>query len=151
MLECHHSGDPMSVTQIPHIIHPFVTIDAPARAVFDVLSDLRRMPEWSIHFCRAIEVDRLDPNDSTVQSPGGPVYFGIRPHAETGVIDWFSGPTKEKAVRWPARVVDIGPAASLFTITALLDDAHPPEAVAHLFQEELEQLKQIVERDAASA
>ena len=132
----------------PQILYPHVVIDAPARAVFDFVRDLRNLPAWAIHFCKGI---RLDGEGAWVQSPQGEVYFATRPDAGTGVLDWLVGPTRESAARWPTRVVELPGDRSLFTVTALLDENADPAVLERLFADELGTLKRLVERTAGAS
>lgn len=123
-----------------------VVVDAPAEAVFDVVTDLRNMPRWAVHFCKSI---RLVGDGAIVRSPAGEVYFGVTGERSSGVIDWWSGPTKETAERWPTRAIDLAGGRSLYQVTALLDDAVPP-AIDQWFADELGALKELVEEKSGS-
>ena len=78
-----------------------VVVDAPPEAVFDFIDDLLNLPRWCIHFCKGI---RFIEDGAMVQTSSGEVYFWITPDRETGVLDWWSGPTAESAERRPTRV-----------------------------------------------
>jgi hypothetical protein len=121
-----------------------IEIDAPASVVFDFIQDLRHMPRWSIHFCQSI---RIEGDAAYVTSPSGEVYFAIDAIRATGVLDWWSGPSRGAARRWPTRVVSLTPSRSLYSVTALFD--RPEDAPANLdvlFRDELGMIKEIVER-----
>jgi hypothetical protein len=118
-----------------------VVIDAPAEIVFDVVSDLRNMPRWAIHWCKGI---RLIDDGAIVTTPSGEVYFGITGDRDLGILDWWSGPTMQTAERWPTRVVGLSGGRSLYEVTALLGDAVPPNIDQH-FADELGALKRLVE------
>jgi hypothetical protein len=124
-----------------------VVVDAPAESVFDVVTDLRTMPRWAIHFCKGI---RLTDDGAIVTTPSGEVYFGVAGDRDSGVIDWWSGPTKQTAERWPTRVVGLAGGRSLYQVTALLRDTAPPN-VDQLFADELGALKRLVEEQVVSA
>ena len=118
-----------------------ILIGRPVEAVFDFVADLRNMPRWSIHFCKGI---RLIPDGAIVSSPSGEVYFGITANRDSGVLDWWSGPTRETAERWPTRVVGLPGGRSLYTVTAILGAGLPPN-IDELFADELGALKRLVE------
>ena len=118
-----------------------VIIDAPVESVFDFVADLRNLPRWSIHFCKGI---RLIPDGALVSSPSGEVFFGITANRDSGVLDWWSGPTRETAERWPTRVLGLPDGRSLYTVTAILGAAVPPN-IDELFADELGALKRLVE------
>jgi uncharacterized membrane protein len=123
-----------------------VVVDAPAETVFDTVTDLRNMPRWAIHFCKDI---RLVDDGAIVTTPTGEVYFGVTGDRDSGIVDWWSGPTKEQAVRWPTRVVDLPGGRSLYQVTALLSDAAPPH-IDQWFAEELGALKRLAEAQLVS-
>ncbi|MGH7678776.1 MAG: SRPBCC family protein [Gemmatimonadaceae bacterium] len=127
-----------------------VVVDAPPEAVFDFVNDLNNMPRWSIHFCKGI---RVIPGDGAiVNSPAGEVYFGITGDRDLGILDWWSGPTMESAVRWPTRVVGLPDGRSLYQVTALLSatEAAMPN-LEQIFADELGMLKQLVELQLQAA
>jgi uncharacterized membrane protein len=119
-----------------------VVVDAPAEAVFDAVTDLRNMPRWAIHFCKGIRL--VDDHGAMVMTPSGEVYFGVTGDRDSGVIDWWSGPTMEAAERWPTRVVGLPGGRSLYQVTALLSDNVPP-SIDQWFADELGALKLLVE------
>ena len=124
-----------------------VIVDAPPHAVFDFVADVRNLPDWAIHFCKGI---RLVPDGSYVTTPSGEVYFGVAGDRDLGVLDWWSGPTKAAAERWPTRVVSLPDGRSLYHVTALFGAAVPP-GIDQAFADELGTLKRIVEERAAVA
>ena len=131
---------------MPNVRSYHVIVDAPADAVFDTVSDLSTMPRWSIHWCRGI---RLIDGGAIVTTPTGDVYFAVTGDRDTGVLDWWAGPTQETAQRWPTRVVPLPDGTSLYQVTALLGDAAPPN-IDQWFAEELAALKTVVEVRAAA-
>ena len=123
-----------------------VVIDTPPETVFDVVSDLRNMPRWSIHFCKAV---RLIDDGAIVTTPQGELYFGITGDRDLGLIDWWCGPTMETAERWPTRVIPLPDGSSLYNVTALLD-ANVPPGIDQWFADELQALKRLVEEQLVS-
>lgn len=120
-----------------------VIIEAPAEAVFDLVSDVKNMPKWSIHFCRGI---RVEADHAIIDSPAGQVYFAIDGDRRTGVLDWWSGPSRDLARRWPTRVTALPGGRSLYQVTGILsrEEAQIPN-LEQLFTEELAALKRLVE------
>ena len=126
-----------------------VVIEAPAEAVFDTVRDLGKLPLWSIHFCRGI---RLEDDHAWVDSPAGEVYFAIESDARTGTLDWWSGPTKSEATRWPTRVTALDPGTSLYQVTGIFPaDAPEIPGVEQMFADELGALKRLVEGSLVEA
>ena len=124
-----------------------VVVDAPAEAVFDTVTDLRNMPRWSIHWCKDI---RLVDGGAIVTTPSGEAYFAVTGDSDTGVLDWWSGPTKETATRWPTRVIALADGRSLYQVTAIMGDQLPPN-IDQWFADELNALKRLVEEQLVSA
>ena len=124
-----------------------VVVDAPAEVVFDFVNDLRNLPRWAFHFCKSI---RLVDDGAIVTTPNGDVYFGVTSDRDTGVLDWWSGPTMESAERWPTRVVGLGDGRTLYFVMAVLHGAAPPN-IDQLFADELGMLKRLVEEQKVAA
>lgn len=123
-----------------------VVVDAPAEVVFDYVNDLHNLPRWSIHFCKGI---RVIPGDGAiVDSPSGQVYFGTTGDRDSGVLDWWSGPTMESAQRWPTRVVGLPDGRTLYEVTAIVGADTPVAKLDELLSEELGILKRLVEEQA---
>jgi hypothetical protein len=124
-----------------------VVVDATPESVYDFVSDVNNMPRWAIHFCKAI---RPVAGGGIVTTPGGEMFFGITGDRKAGVIDWWAGPTKELAERWPTRVVTLPDGRALYQVTAILRHPLPPNIDEH-FADELELVKRIVEEELAHA
>ena len=124
-----------------------VIIDAPAEVVFDFVNDLANLPRWAIHFCTGV---RLLDNGAMVATPAGEVYFDVISDRDSGVIDWWSGPTMETAQRWPTRVVGLPEDRSIYVVTAILGERVPPHFDAWI-AEELDALRGAVEEQLALA
>lgn len=120
-----------------------VIVDAPMESVFDFVNDLGNLPLWAIHFCKGI---RLVPGGAIVTTLSGEVYFGVTGDRDSGVLDWWSGPTMESAQRWPTRVTGLPDGRSLYNVTAIFGDAVPPN-MDQIFTEELGELKRLVEKE----
>ena len=123
-----------------------VVIDTAPETVFDVVSDLRNLPRWSIHFCKTV---RLIDDGAIVTTPQGELYFGVTGDRDLGLIDLWCGPTMETAERWPTRVIPLPDGTSLYNMTALLGTDVPP-GIDQAFAEELRALKRLVEQQLVS-
>lgn len=124
-----------------------VIIDAPVEAVYDFVADLRTMPQWAYHFCKAV---RLVDNGAIITTPRGEQYFGITGDRDLGVLDWWAGPTMETAERWPTRLVALPGERSLYNVTAIFGAPVPPGIDEH-FADELGALRRLVESAVVSA
>lgn len=89
---------------------------APAAAVYAFIADIDNFPRWATTFCLAM---RREGNDVIVNTPDGDVYFRIEADGKTGILDMWSGPTKDHMLRWPARVIDDNFGGSVFIFTAI--------------------------------
>ena len=124
-----------------------VVVDATPESVYDFVSDVSNMPRWAIHFCKAI---RPVDGGGIVTTPTGEMFFGITGDRESGVIDWWAGPNRQLAERWPTRVVTLPDGRSLYQVTAVLRNPLPPDLDEH-FADELGMIRQIVESQLARA
>jgi hypothetical protein len=124
-----------------------VIIDAPVETVYDVVADLRTLPQWAYHFCKSA---RLVDNGAVIVTPRGEQYFGITGDRDLGVLDWWAGPTMETAERWPTRIVPLPGGRSLYNVTAIFSAVVPPNLDEH-FADELGALKRLVEAAVVSA
>ena len=107
------------MSESSNVVRTFhLLIDAPAEVVFDYVNDLHNLPRWAFHFCRHIQV--IPGDGAIVQSPSGEVYFGITGDRDSGILDWWSGPTMETAQRWPTRVIGLPDGRTLYEVTAIL-------------------------------
>jgi hypothetical protein len=126
-----------------------VVVDAPAEVVFDYVNDLHNLPRWSIHFCRGV---RVIPGDGAiVDSPSGQVYFGTTGDRDSGVLDWWTGPTMETSQRWPTRVIGLPDGRTLYEVTAIVGSDSQIAHLETLLTDELEMLKRCVEEQLVAA
>ncbi|HJU75643.1 MAG TPA: hypothetical protein VJ717_18005 [Gemmatimonadaceae bacterium] len=128
-----------------------VIIDAPAPVVFAFIRNVENLAQWSVHFAKGgVQLDR--DGGAYVESPAGRVYFTITGDEATGVIDWWSGPSKTILKRWPTRVVALSEGRTLYQVTALLssDEAGMPN-LEQIFDDELGAIKRIVEEQGVIA
>jgi hypothetical protein len=139
--ETQHFTGERAMSNTVNVRNYSVIVDAPAESVFDFVADLRNLPRWSIHFCKGI---RFVDNGAIVTSPRGEVYFDVTGNRDTGVLDWWSGPTMESAQRWPTRAVGLPDGRTLYNVTAIFAERVPP-GVDEMFAEELGALARLVE------
>ena len=99
-------------------------IDAPPEVVFDFVSDLRNFSRWAIHFCKEI---RLVDDGAVVTTASGELWFGTTGDRDSGVLDWWCGPTMQTAERWPTRVVALPDGRSVYQVTAIFGADLPPQ------------------------
>lgn len=124
-----------------------VIIDAPAEVVFDFVNDLENLPRWAIHYCKSV---RLLDTGAMVATLSGERYFDMISDRDSGVIDWWSGPTMETSERWPTRVVGLPDDRTFYVVTAVLGERVPPN-IDDWFADELNALKTAVEGDLVLA
>src|SRR5437764_10260805 len=67
-------------------------VPAPRKAVFEYISDIKKLPEWATEFAREL---KRDGEDYKVVNGLGEFYFEIKADPQTGVIDMFAGPSKD--------------------------------------------------------
>ncbi|MER8187782.1 SRPBCC family protein [Kitasatospora sp. NPDC094015] len=124
-----------------------VTIERPAREVFDYLADPANWPAWAVVNVQAIEPTD-DPDWWLMDTPHGPARLRIRGNAELGLLDHDY--VEEKA-SWqvPARVVANGTGTE-FMMTFFRPPAFSEEFFDQqvaLADTELATLKRILEAD----
>ena len=124
-----------------------VVVDAAPESVYDFVTDVSNMPRWAFHFCKGI---RLVEGGGIVTTPSGEMFFGITGDRDAGVIDWWAGPSREVAERWPTRVVTLPDGRSLYQVTAILRQPLPPSIDEH-FADELGMIKRFVEQQLVHA
>ncbi len=122
-----------------------VVIDAPAPTVFAFIRNVANLTQWAIHFSKGgVELDH--DGGAYVGSPEGHVYFAITGDESTGVLDWWSGPSKTVLKRWPTRVVALSEGTSLYQVTAILSPKESQmQNLEQIFDDELGALRRVVE------
>ncbi len=78
-------------------------LDAPQEEVFEYLADIEHLPEWATEFARQL---RREGDDYKVVNGLGEFFFAIEADRTTGVIDMFTGATKDAMAVFPTRAVD---------------------------------------------
>lgn len=129
-----------------------VEIEAPAAAVFDVVSKVENLPRWATAFCARV-LSREGPR-YRIQTPQGNLLFWIEPDRHRGTVDMYGGPNEAEAIHWPARVLGASNDRSVFLFTAfrspnMTDEQFEGQCAA--LGHELQSLKRLVEAGDPSA
>ena len=109
-------------------------VRAPRTAVFEYLSDIERLREWATEFAREL---RRDGADYKVVNGLGEFYFEIKADPQTGVIDMFAGPSKDRMAIFPTRAVALPDGNTAFSFTMFQGPDMPDE----LFESQHQSLK----------
>lgn len=122
-----------------------VTLNAPREKVFDYVSNIENLPKWATGFCLEL---KKEGSDYKVKTPDGEIHFRIEADRQTGVVDMFGGPVKDRAACWPARVAPLPDNTSVLIFTAV----QPPDVPDEVFEmqcksldEEFENIRRAVE------
>ena len=99
-------------------------LDADQQTVFDYLSDIERLPEWATEFAREL---RRDGEDYKVVNGLGEFYFAIQADRQTGVIDMFAGPSKQRMAVFPTRAVPLPDGHTAYSFTMFQQPDMPDE------------------------
>ena len=99
-------------------------LDAPRDEVFDLMSDIERLPEWATEFAREL---RREGEDYKVVNGLGEFFFEIRADRDTGVIDMFAGPSKGEMAVFPTRAVGLPDGRTAYTFTMFQGPGMPDE------------------------
>ena len=89
-------------------------LNADQGTVFDYLSDIDRLPEWATEFARDL---RREGDDYKVVNGLGEFYFAIQADRQTGVIDMFAGPSKQRMAVFPTRAVPLPDGRTAYSFT----------------------------------
>jgi hypothetical protein len=89
-------------------------LTAPQPQVFDYMSDIERLPEWATEFAREL---RQEGDDYKVVNGLGEFFFDIRADRESGVIDIYSGPSKDRMAVFPTRAVALPDGRTAYSFT----------------------------------
>ena len=103
-------------------------------AVFEYMSDIEKLPEWATEFAREL---KRDGEDYKVVNGLGEFYFEIKADPETGVIDMFAGPSKDRMAIFPTRAVALPDGSTAFSFTMFQGPDTPDE----LFESQHQSLK----------
>ncbi|WP_456425858.1 hypothetical protein [Rhodocaloribacter sp.] len=122
-----------------------VTINVPQARLFDFVSEITNLPVWAHEFCKGLKTVN---GRSVITTDQGDLLFRIDADPNTGVVDFFGGPTEDAMGCFPSRVIGLpdGSSAYLFTLfrTPDMDDAAFEAGYASL-RRELDTLKSLLE------
>jgi hypothetical protein len=99
-------------------------LSAPQEAVFDYMADIERLPEWATEFAREL---RREGDDYKVVNGLGEFYFAIEADRDSGVIDMFAGPTKDRMAVFPTRAVALPDGRTAYSFTMFQSPGMPDE------------------------
>jgi hypothetical protein len=99
-------------------------LDAPQDAVFALMSDIERLPEWATEFAREL---RREGDDYKVVNGLGEFFFSITADRDSGVIDMFAGPAKDAMAVFPGRVVALPDGRTAYSFTMFQGPGMPDE------------------------
>jgi hypothetical protein len=89
-------------------------LSAPQADVFAYLSDIEHLPEWANEFAREL---RREGDDYKVVNGLGEFWFRIEADPDSGVIDMFAGPAKDRMAVFPTRAVALPDGRTAYTFT----------------------------------
>jgi hypothetical protein len=78
------------------------------------MAEIENLPTWATEFAREL---KREGDDYKVVNGLGEFFFEVESDAETGVIDMFSGPSKDEMAVFPTRVVALPGGSSAYTFT----------------------------------
>ena len=109
-------------------------LPAPQKAVFEYMSDIEKLPEWATEFAREL---KREGQDYKVVNGLGEFYFEITADPDTGVIDMFAGPSKDRMAIFPTRAVGLPDGRTAFSFTMFQGPGMPDQ----LFDSQYQSLK----------
>ena len=89
-------------------------LSAPRADVFAYLSDIEHLPEWANEFAREL---RREGDDYKIVNGLGEFWFRIEADPDSGVIDMFAGPAKDRMAVFPTRAVALPDGRTAYTFT----------------------------------
>ncbi len=99
-------------------------LDAPQEEVFEYLADIEHLPEWATEFARQL---RREGDDYKVVNGLGELFLAIEADRTTGVIDMFTGATKDAMAVFPTRAVALPDGRTAYTFTMFQTPGMPDE------------------------
>jgi len=102
-------------------------LDAPQRAVFDFMAEIENLPAWATEFAREL---KRDADGYSVVNGLGEFRFDIRADGDTGVIDMYAGPDRERMAVFPTRAVALPDGRTAYSFTMF----QGPEMSDELFE-----------------
>ena len=88
----------------------------PTHDLYNFLSSIENLKKWATGHCLDV---KKEGNDYKIITPKGEMYQVFEKDKNTGVIDMFSGPSKDMMWCWPTRVVDDNMGGSIFIFTCI--------------------------------
>jgi hypothetical protein len=82
--------------------------------VFAYMAEIENLPAWATEFARELKREGAD---YKVVNGLGEFFFEIRSDPDTGVIDMYSGPSKEAMAVFPTRVVELPDGRTAYSFT----------------------------------
>jgi hypothetical protein len=123
-------------------------LPAPSDEVFAYLANIENLPEWATEFARRLI---RDGDDYKVVNGLGEFFFAIHADADTGVIDMYAGPTKDRMALFPTRVVGLPDGRSAYSFTMFQGPDMPDELFASQHASLQREFGHIERRFAATA
>jgi uncharacterized membrane protein len=102
-----------------------ISIDAPPEHVFDLVSDLARLPQWAIGFAKGIR--REDGDWIVTTGSGEEIGIRVETDAALGVVDFHMGAAPGVEVAARTRVISNAPGAE-YVFTMFQPPGMPDEA-----------------------
>jgi hypothetical protein len=96
----------------------------PRERVFNYMADIRNLPEWATEFAREL---REEDGEYRVVNNLGEFVFEIRADERTGVIDMFSGPSRDELAVFPTRAVSLPDGRTSYSFTMFQAPGMPDE------------------------
>lgn len=109
-------------------------LDASRERVFSYLAEIENLPDWATEFAREL---RREGDDYKVVNGLGEFYFRIEADPRTGVIDMFSGASKDEMALFPTRVVRLPDERTAYTFSMF----QAPDMPTELFESQYASLQ----------
>jgi hypothetical protein len=109
-------------------------LDASKDAVFDYMADIENLPAWATDFAREL---KRDGDGYSVVNGLGEFRIEIRSDRDTGVVDMYAGPDRDKMAVFPTRAVALPGGRTAYSFTMFQGPGMPDE----LFDAQLASLR----------
>ena len=107
---------------------------APARVVFNYLSDPNNLPEWATEFCLGLSEEN---GVYTAQTPMGELIMNVEADSKSGVIDMYASSDGQKGLPLATRALSLSEEQTLYTVTFIRE----PGVTDSMFQQQLGSLR----------
>jgi hypothetical protein len=122
-----------------------IVVDADRETVFSYLANIENLPKWATEFAREL---KCEGGDYKVINGLGEFFVAIHADPDTGVVDMYAGPDKERMAVFPTRVVGLPDGRTAYTFTMF----QGPGMADELFESQYESLRrEFANIDAAFA